>query len=311
MQVRTQITTLPAWLKLLYPFRTSSLAVGSERMSFVNEGDPSSPPLVLVHGSPAWSLLWRHIVPEVSGRFHVVAPDNVGFGLSSKPDDPGYHTLERHIDNLTALMEELRLKQITLVLNGWGGPIGLGYAVRFPEFVSRIILMNTWVGPWSAIHQSWTLRFIASRLGSAMAFNTGAVRSMGMKLVTRKPLPENTLRGYLHPFSRRDERDGLLAFYRMRAAKSGDPEFDTLARIAGSLPTLQMPVEILWGVHDRLLPGKALPYLLRDQFANAQAPKLLPECGHLVPEEDPAAVIEKILEVFQPKAKPAVFNILR
>ncbi|MGH9557100.1 MAG: alpha/beta fold hydrolase, partial [Terriglobales bacterium] len=94
---------LPAWLRELYPFRTAGIQVDGGRMSYVDEGAPDAPPIVLLHGNPTWSFLYRAIIPKLSARYRVIAPDHIGFGLSDKPADPAWYTLERHISNFTSL----------------------------------------------------------------------------------------------------------------------------------------------------------------------------------------------------------------
>lgn len=310
MQPSTQAAALPPWLRLIYCYQTVEAMVGAERMSYVDEGSPEAPPLLLVHGNPTWSLLWRNVIPQASKRFRVIAPDNVGFGLSSKPEYAGYHTLERHIENLTALVDSLGLRQVTIAAIGWGGPIALGYATRHAENVARILLMNTWVSPWSVMPQTWHLRLLRSGLGPMLA-NSNAMISPGMKMLTARPLAKTLLDAYAYPFSKSGERSAMLAFARMHAREARDPAFETIEGIAAKLPSLRARVEILWGTRDPVLKGKVLPYLLRDSFGNAGDPKLLPQASHLVPEDDPTAVVEKILEVFKPKPAAPMFNILR
>ena len=121
-----------------------------ERMNFVDEGPENAPPLVLVHGNLTWSFLFRKLIAEARGHYRVIAPDLVGFGLSSKPRDAAYHTLERHTENLSQLIAELKLPKMTLVLHGMAGVIGFRYAMRFPENVARIVLINAWVHPQAA-----------------------------------------------------------------------------------------------------------------------------------------------------------------
>jgi haloalkane dehalogenase len=311
MTVASPSPVLPDWLRLLYPFRLGSMVVGTERLSYVDEGSHDSPPLLLVHGNPTWSFLWRQIIPSASKRFRVIAPDNIGFGLSSKPEYPGYHTLDRHIDNLTALVEGLGLKGLTLVGNGWGGPIALGYATRHPENISRILLINSWVAPFGAVKTPWQLRLAGSRIGPALVLEANAMISPGIRMLTRRAVSADVLRAYKYPFAKSSDRIGILAFCRMRARVPGDDGFETLDGMATKLSSLSARVEILWGEQDPFLLGKPLPYLLRDSFRNVADPKLLHDAGHLVPEDAPSAVTEKILEVFKPKPQAAVFNILR
>ena len=112
-------------------------------MHYVDEGDGE--PIILIHGEPTWSYLYRNFIPPLSRHFRVIAPDNMGFGKSESPAGVDY-TLGRHADNLAALIEELDLKGITLVMQDWGGPMGAVVASRLPERMKRFVAMNTVFG---------------------------------------------------------------------------------------------------------------------------------------------------------------------
>ncbi len=267
---------------------------GGERMNVAQAGDLSAPPLLLVHGWPTWGWLWRKVIPGVQEKFRVIAPDMLGFGLSSKPAARGYHSLERHIANLEELIASLGLKRVTLALHGFGGPIGLGWAVRHVEQVERVVLCNTWVTPLAPA--SWWLRLPGTE---------GRLRRLSGKL-----LREDAMVGYLYPLRERGARQALADFERTMRW----PETDrTLAEIAVRLKELRAPVEIVWGKRDRLLPGPVPPYALRDAFPNAAEPRWVAEAGHLLPEDAPEELIEVLLSPFKPKpAQPTpILNILR
>ncbi len=100
-------------------------------------------PVVLVHGEPTWGYLWRHLITSLARYYRVIVPDHMGFGKSADPAGRSYLAAE-HIANLTSLLAgELDLRDITLVLHDWGGPIGTGFALRQPERIRRIVAVNT------------------------------------------------------------------------------------------------------------------------------------------------------------------------
>ena len=109
----------------LYPFSSNYLDLGGVRYHYLDEG--TGPTLLIVHGNPTWSFHWRNLITALRPRFRLVAPDHVGCGLSDKPQDYPYR-LAQHIENLAALIEQLDLRDITLVGHDWGGAIGLGAA---------------------------------------------------------------------------------------------------------------------------------------------------------------------------------------
>src|SRR5215471_20942397 len=112
-------------------------------MHYVDEG--SGQPVVLLHGEPTWSYLYRNFIPSLARHFRFIAPDNMGFGKSATPPEADY-TLARHAANLCSLIEELDLRNITLVMQDWGGPIGTVAAARHPDRMKRFVAMNTIFG---------------------------------------------------------------------------------------------------------------------------------------------------------------------
>ncbi len=116
------------------------------RMHYVDEGPRDGPVMLLLHGMPTWSYLYRDMIPGlVTAGYRCIAPDHLGFGRSDKPTDPHWYTIARHTEILTTLITGLDLTDVTLVCQDWGGPIGLAQAVTMPERFSRLVIMNTWL----------------------------------------------------------------------------------------------------------------------------------------------------------------------
>lgn len=137
----------PEWLSdELYPFESRFFDTpDGQRMHYLDEG--SGPAIVFVHGNPSWSFEFRDLIAELRSDYRCIAVDHVGFGLSSRSDDKDDHHPHAHARRLTALLDELHLGEITLFMSDWGGPIGLDFARRRPNRVSRLVLSNTWCWP--------------------------------------------------------------------------------------------------------------------------------------------------------------------
>ena len=137
----------PDWVSDdMYPFESKFFPTASgHRMHFVDEGEGE--PLVFVHGNPAWSFEFRHPIRELRSEFRCVAPDHIGFGLSSRSTRREDHHPESHAHRFAALLDHLELRDITLFMTDWGGPIGLDFARKHPERVRRLIIANTWCWP--------------------------------------------------------------------------------------------------------------------------------------------------------------------
>src|SRR5262245_29952549 len=134
----------------LYPFAGHFFDAGGVRLHYLDEG--RGPPVVMLHGNPTWSFYYRTLVLRLRDRYRCVVPDHVGCGLSDKPDESRYpYTLERRVQDLTALLDHLRFdRDVTLVLHDWGGMIGSAWATRFPERVKRLVVLNTAAFPLPA-----------------------------------------------------------------------------------------------------------------------------------------------------------------
>lgn len=116
------------------------------RMHYIDEGPKDGPVMLLLHGMPTWSYLYRDIIgPLVSAGYRCIAPDHMGFGRSDKPTDIHWYTIARHTEILTSLIRHLDLQDVTLVCQDWGGPTGLAQAVYMPERFTRLVIMNTWL----------------------------------------------------------------------------------------------------------------------------------------------------------------------
>ncbi len=129
-----------------FPFQPSYHQWQDLRMHYLDEGPKNGPIMLLLHGMPTWSYLYRHVIPPlVAAGYRCIAPDHIGFGRSDKPTDIHWYTIARHTEIMTTLITALDLTEITLVCQDWGGPIGLAQAAIMPERFSRLVIMNTWL----------------------------------------------------------------------------------------------------------------------------------------------------------------------
>ena len=233
-----------------YPFASRFLDLTPGRMHYVDEGQGE--PVVLVHGTPTWSFLYRHIISGLSSSgYRCVAPDLIGFGLSDKPRDWSYRP-EDHARDVESLNETLGPRDITLVVHDFGGPIGLAYALAHPENVRRIVLSNTWM--WSGRGER---RYYPLRLGNRLFDNrvcetvytrydapTELVFRMGV--AERSRLPERVLNQYLGPQRTPDGRRGAWELLRhvVGSADWYDRLWAQRRRLADT------PALIVWGAKD-------------------------------------------------------------
>ena len=256
-------------------------------MHYIDEG--TGAPIVFVHGTPTWSFVWRQQVKSLSRGYRCIAPDHLGFGLSEKPAAFAY-TPEAHADNLEALINQLQLKDITLVVHDFGGPIGLRYALRHPENVKRLIILNTWM--WSLQDEKQLVkisRFMSGGIGRFLYINGNfSARVLLPKGYNeRKHLTKDIHRHYLKPLSSSSDRMGTWRF--AVALQEANPYFSTLWEQREKLK--HIPMLIIWGEKDSLLP---LRWLAKWQITYPEARIVTLKAGHFLQEEKGGEVADAI-----------------
>lgn len=277
----------------LYPFSPHLVDLDGHACSYVDEG--AGPPVVLVHGNPTWSFLYRSLVTALSAAgYRAIAPDHIGMGRSAKPAASAYpHTLGRRVVDFGRLLDSLRLHQpITLVLHDWGGAIGLAWAVEHPERVARLVLLNTAAFPLPAGKRlPLALRAARSRpLGSlAVRYANAFARGATVVGVRRHRMPPEVRRGYLAPYDRPAHRVAIYEFLRDIPLRPGSPAYGLVQRTAAGLEIFRdRPVLICWGLRD---PVFDRDFLARweEIYPHAEVHRF-PAAGHYVLEDAPEIV---------------------
>lgn len=129
-----------------FPYAPHYEDIDGLRMHFVDEGPRDAPVALLMHGMPTWGYLYRTMIPPLlAAGYRCVAPDHIGFGRSDKVTDPNWYSIARHTENIRRLVVALDLRNITIFVQDWGGPIGLAQFASMPERFSRLVIMNTWL----------------------------------------------------------------------------------------------------------------------------------------------------------------------
>lgn len=240
-------TPLPDWLKELYPFTPRTLEVGGGRLSYLDEGRGEEA-VVMVHGNPTWSFYYRNLVLALRDRFRCIVPDHLGCGLSDKPQRYDY-TLANHTANLEALLKHAGLKRWHLVVHDWGGPIGLGAALRRLDGLQRVVILNTaaFRGPIP-----WRIRLCrAPGLGELLVRGLNGFAWPATWMAVAKPLPDAVKRGYLHPYDSWAHRIAIHRFVRDIPLGQGGPSDAVLDEIERQLPRFDgSRVMLLWGGRD-------------------------------------------------------------
>lgn len=251
----------------------------------------SGSPVLLLHGWPTSSFLWRRVMTPIARSNRVIALDLPGFGASDKPVDGRYDfpDFERAIDTLLATLE---IDRLALAGHDLGGPIAVHWALDRPGRATRVALLNTLLYPEFSkeIFEFVTmLRTPDSRDRATSA--EGLAEFMRLGMAVESNVTEDMLAGVRAPFASDDARLALA-----RAGIGLQPE--TFADIAARLPSLDMPVRVVYGEQDRILPDVADTFArLQRDLPHAQITSL-PDCGHFLQEDQPDRVGELLAEFF-------------
>jgi cis-3-alkyl-4-acyloxetan-2-one decarboxylase len=272
-----------------FPFEPRFVSAGEVELHYVDEGPPDAPPLLFAHGNPTWSYLWRRPIAELSSKGHrCIAFDHMGFGRSDKPRALAAYSLQRHVDNALALVDELDLDDVTLVAHDWGGPIGLGAMLRRADRLRALVLMNTWAWELPSFLPPFLREFRTEGLGEILALGGNLfVESIPGGMRQRDPDPE-MMEAYRAPFPDYWSRAGTLAFQREIPLTERDRSAPLMGSIHERLPGLSVPVLLVWGMRDPVFQPVFLDQW-RELFPEAETVELR-DASHFVVEDDPAGV---------------------
>lgn len=269
-----------------FPYEPRYREVGGLRLAHVDEG--SGPPVLLVHGEPTWSYLWRHVMgPLLGAGLRCIAPDHAGFGRSDKPVDMAWYSYDRHTALLADLAERLDLRGATIVVHDWGGPIGLRLAVEQPERFDRIVVMDT--GLFTGHQQmsdAWTaFRDFVERtedLPIGFLVRGGCHRDPGDAVIA----------GYEAPFPDSASKAGARAFPLMIPRSPDAPGAAAGQRVLAALAEDARPKLVLWADGDPVIPLKT-----GERFAEAlgtEVAHVVPDAGHFL-QEDQGELIGRLI----------------
>jgi haloalkane dehalogenase len=297
------VTPIPDWIEAQLPPGATrhEVAVDGEVMhALAWEPAGATRTLVLVHGNPTWSFLWRKVVAAIRARpggdrLRVIAPDLVGLGLSSKPEIAA-HTLANHGRWLGAAIDALAPGPLVLVAQDWGGPIGLHAMIARASRLRGIVLGNTAVGPPAAkfkptlFHRLSQLPIASDLLFRRLGFPLGLLHlSQG----DRSSIRGRVARAYRWPLARAADRAAPLALARMVPDSQDHVSVPELARCESLFREVRVPVTLVWGTRDPIL-GRVVNHLSR---LRPDAHVVRTEAGHFLQEEVPDQLADAVLDV--------------
>jgi len=275
-----------------FPFEPRFIEVEDVRIHYVDEGPRDAGPILMLHGNPTWSYMYRRPIATLAERGHrCVAFDHMGFGRSSKPPEPRRYILSAHVQHAIAVIDQLDLSDITLVCHDWGGPIGLAAALERSERVRAVVAMNTWAWELPSFLPGFLRQFRGEGLGEILALGCNAVVESIPGGMSMRDIDPVMMDAYRAPHPDYWSRLGTLAFIRDIPLTENDVSAPLMGHIHESLPQLNVPLLLIWGTRDRVFVPAFLEQW-RAIFPDSR--KLELQAAHYLVEDRPDEVSEAI-----------------
>ena len=273
-------------------------------MHYLDEGPRDGPPVLMLHGNPSWSFYFRDLVLALRGTHRCIVPDHLGCGLSDKPGPDQYdYRLASRIQDLEKLLDSLNLGQAaSLVLHDWGGLIGMSWAVRHPQRVARLVIMNTAAFPLPAEKRMPAALALVrnSAFGAWLVLHCNAFAGMAARVGFKKPVSREVRRAYTGPYDSPAHRIATLRFVQDIPLQESDPGFDILLNTAEHLDWFRkLPCLLAWGEKDFVFDQAFLNRWL-EIYPEALV-KRFPDCGHYVLEDAGPELVRTIKAFFEIK----------
>lgn len=263
-----------------YPFQPRFMEIEGHQLAYLDQGQGL--PVIMVHGNPSWSYLYRNLVSHLQGRYRCIVPDHLGCGFSDKPQDYPYQ-LHNHLENLEVLLDRLAIERCVLVVHDWGGAIGLGWAGRHPQRVAGVVVLNT-----AAFRANrMPLRIAVCRwpvVGEFLVRGLNGFAGAATFMAVNKRMQPEVARGFLAPYDSWRNRVAVHRFVQDIPMNPEHPSWATLVAVEQGLEHLQdVPMLLCWGGRDFCFNDWFYHQWLR-RFPRAEA-RYFKDAGHYVLED--------------------------
>jgi haloalkane dehalogenase len=274
-----------------YPYEPRYVEVDGLRLHHIDEG--SGAPVLCFHGEPSWSYLYRHMLDRLVETGHrVVCPDLVGFGRSDKPTDQAFYTYERHMDVVTRHLDQVHLEDITVVVQDWGGPIGLRWAVENADRVSRLVILNTGLfnGKVSKGFMAW--REFVERTPD---LPIGVI----IQGATTTDLPPEVVAAYEAPFPAPESKAGAQRFPLLVPMSYDDPGVPEMQATRAALSGWDKPVLVAFSDTDPVFPYPKAGEQFTELIPTAGEQVCIEGAAHFLQEDRGREIADAMLAAFE------------
>jgi haloalkane dehalogenase len=269
-----------------YDFAPNYVEQDGLRMHYLDEG--AGAPVLLLHGEPTWSYLYRKIIPELVPSARAIAPDYFGFGRSDKPLRLEDYSYDFQVGSITRLVEELDLRDLTVVVQDWGGPIGLRLAVEHPDRVARLVIMNTGIGGGRPPSEEW-LRFrdFVRRVG------TDLIPGKLVRISAVQPMDDEVEAAYSAPWPVPESKAGILAFPDLVPISPEHPDTPAHLTVREKLGRWEKPALVLFADSDPIFSPRVAERIAQ-HIPGALEPEIVEGAGHFLQEDKGAEIGRRI-----------------
>ena len=270
-----------------YAFEPRYLEQDGLRMHYVDEG--AGTPILLLHGEPTWAFLYRRMLPGLSTAGRTIAPDYFGFGRSDKPTRIEDYSYDFHYASIERFADDLDLRDTTVVVHDWGGPIGLRLAVEHPDRVARLVILNTGIGAGRAPSEEW-LRFRAfvRRVG------TDLVPGQLVRISAVAGLADEVVEAYNAPFPTPESKAGVLAFPEQVPTEMDHPNAAKMLEVRAALERWEKPALVLFSDSDPIFSTVAAEHMA-SRIPGAGSAEFVAGAGHFLQEEKGEEIAARIV----------------
>jgi haloalkane dehalogenase len=271
-----------------YDFEPNWFDADGLRLHYVDEGDGS--PVVCFHGEPTWAYLYRRMLPPLVAAGHrVICPDYAGFGRSDKPTERGWYTYDRHVELVSALLDGLELGGVTVVVQDWGGPIGLRWAVEHADRVTRLVILNTglFTGRVSKGFMAWR-EFAAKNPDLPVGFV--------IQGATAGELPPEVVAAYEAPFPTPESKAGAAQFPLIVPTSDDEPGAAEMRAVAYELSKWDKPALVAFSDQDPVFPYPRAGEAFTGLIPGASEQVRIEGAAHFLQEDRGERIAEEIIQ---------------
>ena len=276
-----------------YDFAPHYAEIDGLRLHYVDEGPREGTPIVCFHGEPTWAYLYRKMLPPLVAAGHrVICPDYAGFGRSDKPTDRGWYSYDGHVELMTALLDRLELRGATVVVQDWGGPIGLRWAVEQEERVERLVVLNTGIftGRVSKGFLAW--RDFAQK-------NPDLPVGFVLQGATKSELAPEVVAAYEAPFPSPESKAGAAQFPLLVPTEEDGPGASQMRDVADALSRWQKPALVAFSDSDPVFPHPKSGQVFCDRIPGARPQVTIADAAHFLQEDKGEQITNEMLAFFR------------